>query len=239
MNKLILGPFFSTAPALALSCPDLVSLPLQLEWANADKANGIPLFINRRCRTHAAGPLRLEHLLFHRDHLPLDLECSAYQVLQTPIGIFLPLEALLAALYTRFDIGRSILRVLTELASLVPLESPTRRPVLGEGSLVATAEATGFRLNAVVWDGVRLYPEICWQVPGHATRFHACLCIFEGDRNVGLGQGIWQPPSVIGVAPLLARELHRVAPGAAKEVFSAAGWARLQSEILEPTFAAG
>ena len=239
MNRIILGPFFSTAPALALSCPDVVSLPLQLEWASADKANQIPVFINRRGRTHATGPLRLEHLVFPRNLLPLDLECSSYQVLHTPISVFLPLEALLVELYRRFDVGRSILQVLTELASLVPLESPTRRPVSGEGLLVAAAESAGFRLNTVISDGIRLYPEICWQVPGHATRFHACLCVFEGDQKTGLGQGIWQPPGLIGVAPLLAYELHRVAPGAPRAVFSATGWAQLQSEALEPTVTTG
>lgn len=234
MTELIFGPFFSTAPAEAISCRDVAALPLQLEWASADSAQRVCLFINQRDRAHSTGPLRLEHLLFREHQLPIDLECSSYQTVKTAVGVFLPIEALIAALYRRFDVDRPVCQVLTELVSVVPLDYSPRVPALRDGLLIPSAEAKGFRFHTAVRTGSSLYVEIAWQVPHHATRFHTCLCRFEvNDREV-LNEGTWVAPGLVGIAPLLAKELHRVAPGSPKCLFSADSWSRLQPEISIP-----
>jgi hypothetical protein len=118
----------------------------------------------------------------------------------------------------------------------VPFDHPSRLPAFGEGSLIPSAEAKGFRLHATVWTGSSLYTEIAWQVPHHTTRFHTCLCRFEVDDSGVLNEGVWEPFGLIGIAPLLAEQLHGIVPGAPTHLLSAAGWGRVRSEISKPKF---
>jgi hypothetical protein len=226
MRKLTLGPFITTAYVSAPSFAELVALGLQLEWANEYAASKIPLF--RRCLRNASGPVRLEHLLFARNELPLDLECPEHQVVETTGGTFLPMEALMSALYTLYVVNRSILQVLAELASVVPLHCPIRHPIMRHGLLVPQAEAAGFRLNTVIREGSRVYAGIGWQPAGHSNRFHAGVCMFKPNHNGEMDDGTWQKAGVIGVASLLARELYDRISGTPLDCFTPTGLAILQ-----------
>ena len=51
------------------------------------------------------------------------MECQEYQAIETPAGTFLPLDALLAALYRSCEIARPLRALLNELAALVPIHN--------------------------------------------------------------------------------------------------------------------
>lgn len=221
MHQLLLGPFFCPSISKAVNHVGFLPLGLQLEWAGPDSAAQIPLF--RQSADRGSKSMRLEQLLFDRKELPFDLECPEYQVMRSSDGILLPLESLLAALYDRFEIYRSVSRVLSELASLVSLHHPVRRPITACGLLSPKAETAGFRLNTILREGRIIYANIAWQTQTGFSRFHACVCKFQQDENGALNDGVWQPATIPGVAPLLRRELRRLEPGAPERLFSAPG----------------
>jgi hypothetical protein len=228
MSKITLGPYFCAAYTPAFSNDEILPLGFRMEWASATRVVGIPLF--RRHPGRRPGTLRLEHLLFARIDLPFELKCSSYQVVKTPTETFLPLEALLAALYDGNEVSRSILQVLAELVSTVAIHSRVTHAISLQGLLVTRAEASGFRLNTVIRDGDRLYAEIGWQPAGHANRFHTSICRFQLNRGGLSTEGVWLPAGVIGVASLLAREFHHLVPGPPKQAFSLSGASLLQQE---------
>jgi hypothetical protein len=93
--------------------------------ANARAVIRIPLFRHRS--GHAQDRIRLEHIAFHCSNLPSDMECQEYQAINTPEGIFLPLGALLAALYCSCEISRPVFQLLGEIAAVVPLHTARSR----------------------------------------------------------------------------------------------------------------
>jgi hypothetical protein len=198
-----------------------------MEWASAMGVVRIPLY--RRPPSPGLGSLRLDQLLFARACLPIDLECSTYQVVETPSETFLPVEALLAALYESHEVSRSILKVLAEVGSVVPLHSHVRLAITTKGLLVPHAEAAGFHLTKVVREGDQSYAEIEWQAAGQSNRFHCCICRFSLERRGLRDEGAWLPAGIIGVASLLAREFHQLVPGSPDTVFSPTGRSLIQS----------
>jgi hypothetical protein len=93
--------------------------------ANASAAIRIRLFRHRS--GHAQDRIRLEHIVFHRSNLPSDMECQEYQAINTPEGIFLPLGALLAALYRSCEISRPVFQLLGKIAAVVLLHTARSR----------------------------------------------------------------------------------------------------------------
>jgi hypothetical protein len=105
----------------ASCCSEVVPLGFQVEWANARAAIRIPPFRHRS--GHAQDRIRLEYIVFHRSNPPCDMECQEYQAIHTPEGIFLPLGALLAALYRSCEISRPVFQLLSEIVAVVPLHT--------------------------------------------------------------------------------------------------------------------
>jgi len=160
--------------------------------------------------------------------LPFDIYCPEFETIDTPLGSFLPLEALLVATYEEFEVSRGVFTVLTELASLVPLYGSVCRPQQTDGLLVPGTESAGFRLNSIIPVSGRLYVDIGWQSPGQKYVFHTCICAFRPLPQGRIDTGCWESHAVIGVARLLARELRRRVPGSPAKMFSSSGWKVLQ-----------
>jgi hypothetical protein len=211
MSKIILGPFFSPSYGCHHSFGEVTSLDFHIEWASATRSFNIPIFPHSPNQRPAA--LNLEHLLFAQKQLLFDLECSRYQVVETHLETFVPLEALLVALYRRDELNRPIFRILSELISLVHIESRVRRPITEQDLRAPMTEDAGFRLNTIIRDGTGTYADIAWQPEAQTTRFHTCICKFNFDGREVLDRGVWLPAPVIGVCTLLPRELHKLAPG--------------------------
>jgi hypothetical protein len=131
-----LGPYFVAAHDATPPSHRLESLGLAVEWSTPAAARTLPLFRHRPA--HAPPHLRLENILVSANQLPFAVVCPEYLILPTADHTFLPLEALLAGLYRRRDVGRSICAVLTELSSLVPLHSAVTHPVSESGLLIAS-----------------------------------------------------------------------------------------------------
>jgi hypothetical protein len=231
-TPLTLGPYFISAcgaPSGAHTANQVVALGVSLEWAHAERAVTIPLW--RHCPSHAPNKLRLENVVVSLTDLPFDVQCSRYQVVDTPRGTFLPMEALLVALYTRYQVARAIRPVLAELASLVTLYNSVQCPLAGKGLLVPRAECRGFQLRTIIRTGGRAYAEIGWQPTGQDSVFHTCLCAFRLIQNGRNDAGQWNAHGVIGVAQLLASELHRLVPGAPDKLFTPSGRMMLRGQI--------
>lgn len=229
MNKITFGPFFYTASTSAPSGADVVPLGLHMEFASVARLVSIPLF--RRPAGPNPNGLRLDHLVFESSGLPIDLECPACQVVETKRETFLPLEALLVALYEGCEVSRSIFQALAELGSHAPFACYARNATPRKGALVSQAEAAGFRLNKVIRDRDQVYADIEWQAAAQSNRFHTRICKFRLDPRGELDEGAWVPAGVIGVASLLARELHHLVPGSPHQIFSPTGLSILQSPI--------
>jgi hypothetical protein len=227
MNTLTIGPFFTEHHPSASENPRVVPLGFQLEWATTKEVAAIPLF--RHLPRHGPNRVRLEHLVFASAQLPFDIECSEYPVIETPLGTYLPLEALLSGLYSRFEISRSIFVVLAELTELVSLSGCVRRPIGISGLLIPEAEQKGFLLNSVFRESERIFAEIGWQHPLQEYVFHTCLCGFSSKRIERGEPGIWTAAGVIGVNQPLSRELRNIAPGSPSSLFTPLGQSFLKS----------
>lgn len=232
MTRLRIGPFFTGmslhAPARRNEAP---SLGVQIEWA--DEHVGAAIWLFRRRLKYAPKRLRFEDVIFPASEVPFDFACSEYQVVETRLGTFLPLDALLAALFTRYQLARSVFAILDELASLVPLEARANYSEDAGGFLMPEVESKGFKLQNVIRDGDRLYAEIGWRPCGRRYAFHTSICQFQYTADGRIHGGQWKPHGVIGVAQLLARELRRLVPGGPENLFSLQGWECLQKVGIE------
>jgi hypothetical protein len=117
-QAITIGPFFAKAFSDVISFGPVQLLNLVLEWATPERAISIPLF--RGGGPHDQNQLRLHHILLRRENLPCDLQCPAYQVVTSDTDEFLPLDALLAALFQGDQIRRPVFSILKELSSVIP-----------------------------------------------------------------------------------------------------------------------
>lgn len=221
MKTLTIGPLITTHPGSASRDPRIAPLGLQIEWATPTGAAAIPLF--RHMPQHAPNRLRLEHIVFASERLPFDLECSEHQVLETAAGVYLPAEALLSQLYSRYCVERSIFVVLTELAGLTPLNGSVRCPIAEPGLLIPQVEQRGFILNSVIHDADRIYAEIGWRPVVNENVFHTCICEFACAQSGDDHAGVWVGPSLIGVHEPLSRALRHLVPGPPGTLFTPLG----------------
>ncbi len=219
MKNTVIGPFFTTLPAPHSDCcTGLIPLGIQIECASPLHAIRIPLFRHRR--EYAPDQLRFEDVVFPCEQLPFDLACPAIQVVEVAGGTYLPLDALLGALYAKWQITRSVFSVLAEFASSVPLVvKMSRRPSDTRWRLPVKAEDHGFRVQDVIQDGESIYVEIGWRPPDCEYMFHTCICQYR-LRTDGTIQSICRRPAgIIGVGQLLERELNSLVPGGSENLF--------------------
>ncbi len=221
METLRIGPLFTSCSSPQLADARITPLGLQMEWATARKGTAIPLF--RRISQHAPNRLRLEHIVFASDRLPFDLECSEHYVVETRLGVYLPAEALLAELYSRFQVTRSVFGVLSELAGLVALSGSVRCPIATPGLLIPQAERKGFVLNSVTGQGDRVFAEIGWRPSVQRYVFHTCVCEFVCSPVGHYDAGIWRAPTLIGVHGPLLLELRHLVCGNPDTMFTPSG----------------
>jgi hypothetical protein len=210
--NLVIGPFLVPAPMrCAFDCREVTPLEIQLECANHLQAIKIPLFRYRP--SFAPDRFRAEDVVFAATELPFKLECSELQIVKAADQTFLPVGALLEALYARWQVQRSIFAILTELASNIPLEAAISRcPADAQWHLVAPAEEHGFRVRHIIQDRDRIYVEIGWRPPTSAYVFHTCVrqfrCLAGGDIRAVR----WAPSGLGGISLLLERELKHLVP---------------------------
>jgi len=224
MDKLIsvtLGPFFTTANSSEPVSEQIVPLNLAIEWSSPHEARRLLLFRHRP--PYCPDRIRLEQIVFRRSDLPCDMECQAYQAIDTPAGIFLPLEALLAALYRSCEIARPLRDLLNELVAVVPIYNRGIGQIRTEGLLTPEAEARGFRLNTFFQESELIYAQLGWESKSQSTRFHVCLATFQWHPDRRLNHGSWVTPREVGVSQILADELHRLVRGNPTALLSEAG----------------
>ncbi|HZR17856.1 MAG TPA: hypothetical protein VFE51_11060 [Verrucomicrobiae bacterium] len=232
MKSLVIGPFFSSMHVAAIDCGQVVPLGLQLEWASADSAAGIPVF--RSSSGDGLDRLTIERVVLELRQLPFHLQCARCHLVETSSGRFLPLPSLLVALYSEYEVARSIFDVLAELGGLVPLEHPGRPLAANSGLLIPEAEQQGFVLSTIVADETDVYAEIGWRPPQQNYVFHTCICAFHQDKAGSAGTGQWRQAGQIGVGQLLSQELRRIVPGPPSWLLSRAGTEHLKNRIHSP-----
>jgi hypothetical protein len=136
-------------------------------------------------------------------------------VVKTPHGDFLPLEALLANLYTSSHFHRPALEVLRELGQRAELTFPNPA-IYEEGMLVPKAEAEGFRLlgSFALQEFGKVIAQIGWQPNSGYQLVHACTAEFQlGQDSTLQNEGSWETPGFIGLPHIFTWELQRLAPG--------------------------
>jgi len=226
-TQIVLGPYLLPGKTTELAKGGLLPLGITLEWATATESLHIPLYRYRplHCTRHT----RLEHIVLAVDRLTIPLECPRDHAITTKHGVFVPLEALLLALYRTRQVQRPVFAVLEELSTLVQLHATVSRPIYGNGFLNLSAEERGFRLNTVIRSSGSLVTEIVWEPPVSSYRYHVCLCSFaKGER---LDDVNWSPLNLPGVSTLLRDELLRIINGPVSGLFSPEGASILRTFI--------
>jgi hypothetical protein len=229
-TRITLGPIFTAGQPAQTSNGQVSPLSLAIEWSNSNQATRLSLF--RRLLPHAPDRMRLEHILVRCRDLPCDVECLDYQAVNTPEGDFLPLDALLLALYRSCAISRSIFQLLNELAAVVPLLSTVTNPLSTKGMLATAVEARGFRLNAVFRESGVILVQIGWEPECRSMRFHVCTATFQSKPGGKLDESTWIAQQDVGASQILSDELHRLAPGKPSELLSEEGFQFLQGKSL-------
>ena len=172
-------------------------------------------------------------MLFRHSDLPSDMECQEFQVVRTQQREFLPLHALLAALYSTGEISRPVVSVLNELAAQVAFQNTVTRPIAARGLLLAEAETRGFRLNAIFQESGVVYAQVGWEPECQSTRFHVCVVSLRPCPTCKLEEASWVASGEIGVSQILSEELRRIVPGNPMNLFSQAGLLVIGNEILQ------
>ena len=219
--KIILGPYFVGRLQTKLSETGVSPLKLTMEWATPAKSYAIHLFRNRSVSLQDR--TRLEHLVFPEQELSCDIEYQEWKATRTQNGLFLPLDALLGALYGPGNTARPIFETLSELASAVQLDLLLNHSVQASGMLTPEAEARGFRLNAVFPDSDQVHVQLAWQPADNTNRFHVCLANFSTTPGGELNAGEWTPERETGVCRALAVELHKSVAGPPRGLLSESG----------------
>lgn len=191
-----------------------------MEWATSTKSYAIHLFRNHPVSFQDR--TRLEHLVFPEQELPCNIEYQEWKVARTLNGLFLPLDALLAALYGPGNSARPIFETLSELASGVQFDR-LDNSIHTSGMLTPEAEARGFRLNAVFPDSDQVHVQLAWQPADNTNRFHVCLANFSTTPTGQLNAGEWTPERETGVCKALAAELHKLVAGPPRRLLSESG----------------
>ena len=220
--KILIGPLFiAHPPAAGPLPPEVTSLGTAIEWASPEGAVQIPLFRHRPKQTNR---FRLEHVLVRSGDLPCDITCVSEHVFEASGIAYAPLEALVFALYNS-ETQRPIRDLLRDMASMIPLEAPPRRPAPA-GALMPAAEESGFRLAAAARDGDEVLIELAWRPSTDANPLHVVNGALPSD---GRDKGSWIESSKPGISALLARDLHRLFPGPPGGLMSGRGWQYLHS----------
>ncbi len=212
-DRLSLGPFFTRQnSSKRATTATLASLAIALEWACADQGACVPLY--QRLRDLSKLPLhlrverkqpKLREILCHQGDIPVDVDYLEADALDTPDGKYIPMEALLLALYRRYEPQRHIHEVLREFVELVPLHSSVSKPVRNsEGLLSSEVEQRGYRITTVIADRGLLVADIGWRPTPTSSPIHAGITEFQKDL---IAQ--WLPTAELGVTQLLADDLHR------------------------------
>jgi hypothetical protein len=225
-----LGPFFNfdseSSSAPAPTSPEITQIG-SIEWASPAQAHNITLFRHRPA--HAPNRLRIENIVLREADVPFDLSCSESSVVQSGGATYIPLEALLVALYERGLVSRPILTVLRDLAEKLPLYSRVQHPVLEPGMLAEATEREGFQLMSVDYyeDLQQIFATVGWRPHPGADALHACTLTFRRSPAGEIDDGGWAEPGSISIAQVLGPELRRLSPGKAIELLTPAGRRRL------------
>lgn len=206
---LIIGPHFVHSEAPAITASGLEYLGIGMEFAGESSSGKIPLYARSKFKLPIPGwkpssEMSFGEVLLPAKELSISFEYSALLAEQTGSVEFLPLEAFLVGLYRYYQVARPIFTVLTELASVVPLQYNVSRAEFVPGCLVSVLEERGFRVATVAKDDVERLVEIAWlsQPPdGRGTPFHVCV-MRVGPKTCQLLE-----PRSTGVCSLLVEPL--------------------------------
>jgi hypothetical protein len=220
--KIAIGPYFTLYQPRAEALPTgIAGLGTAVEWASPGGAVQIPLFRHRPGQTTRFG---IESVVLRSGDLPCDVTCAAGHVIKVAGMSFVPLEAVLAALY-RSEGRRPLRDLLRELVSMVPLQASFQNPAPA-GGLIPAAEKKGYRLATAARDGEDILIELAWRPAENASLLHVVNGAMDSRSPE---KGAWIESPIPGVSALLADELHRLLPGPPGKILSDGGRQYLNS----------
>jgi hypothetical protein len=167
--------------------------------------------------------VRFHHIVVQANNIPCEVTCPKYQAIETHGGAFVPLEAVLAAVYRNNEVNRDIREVLQELGEFVSLHNFIRDHVPKEGLLLPAVEQAGFRIVNVLREGDVVRMELGWLPATSTNLFHTANCQFRVQAGA-IAEDCWiQSEETVGISGLRAKKLHNSFPGSPKALMAAAG----------------
>lgn len=217
--KITIGPFFCASSETS-GGGEVQPLNVRVEWAGADRAVSLPLF---QARPEGISKTRFHHIVVHANRIPCEVTYPKYQAIETPGGVFVPLEAVLVAVCRDNEVNRDICEVLQELGEFVSLHNFIRDHVPKEGLLLPAVEQAGFRIVNVLREGDVVWTELGWNPVKSTNLFHTANCRFRVKAG-STAEDCWiQVEQAVGVSGLLAKKLHDAFPGSPRALLTTAG----------------
>ncbi len=139
-----------------------------MEFATAEDHVLVPIY--RRINDFAPERFEIDDLVFHEEHLILDIKFWDFMAVRTPVGDFLPFGSLVCALYAATGATRDITDFFTDLYTTLGInhshEGPNRiqRPGLTSPSLLSM----GFEVTDMMSYGKRVFVTLAWKRPADA-----------------------------------------------------------------------
>lgn len=219
----ILGPVFEPMPCQSHPARKVLDLGIQMKWGQPTHTNRI----YRNIRDHAPAAFRFEDALVHEEDIVCGVDYQPTQFRKTPVGTFVSLSAVIAALYENKLVDRSIFEVLADVDRVFPPDQPVVGASNGgedadlsmqdfvprTGMLAEELEAKGFRVTGILKRKDRMLLCICWLTrPGGRLIFAGVIEIRPTEDGI---KSQWMLPGPCGVPRLLRPEFEHLCEGLA------------------------
>jgi hypothetical protein len=223
------GPFFVRNHNAEHSINGIEPLGVALELATPQSALRFPVYRNTESGEywqHDTTGIVMEGAL-----APFEIGYPPAFAVETELGIFIPVESMLVALYKQFQVYRPIMDVLSDLREMIDFPKSKR---LEREPLVAVAHDRGFVTSGIMSYGRRVFVDIDWIPPqdrspnSRGMRVATAGIDFRPLPDGSLGRGKWCRPKDFFARALLFGELRGSIRRDPIELFTEAG----QREIL-------
>lgn len=226
--ELTIGPIFVRSGSQAQLNSLLFRLGISLEMATTTEKFTAPLF--RKIRSYAPDDFEFSDIVIPESDLPFSFSYRPTFAVNTPEGIFVPLESFLTGLYREYRVFRSVFAVLTELFDVTVFPDSSRNRF---ELLVSGAASLGFFVASVVSYGRRLLVDIDWAPPKDIERLSTSASVssaaidFRPRPDGTLGRGKWVQPKDCFARVLLDAELRKLVSVNPIDLFTGKGRTQL------------
>lgn len=229
--EIVVGPYFVSAPMAQRRAPQVASIDAVMEFATQQGSSKIPLF--RKICSQRPDKCDLDEILIHSDDIPCDVEYRPFYAASSPEGTFVPLDAVLAAMFRDFRINRTPREVLADLCETVHPGFAWRRR---GGLLTDTFERRGYGVSMIDAYGRSVKAVLCWSPPTEREKAEEGAVLvawmdFRPQADGTLGEGVWKEPWKEHLSNVLYHEFRKNLAFKPVEVLSESGKEQLLADF--------